>query len=88
MTREAFLKNLVSTIYYTLNSSYNVLAANLDHDYTWTNQQGTILYAIGKYQEISLGVWCAAVSISPCSEWLSVAAHLLISMLPAVNQGV
>ncbi|BDA47272.1 probable stress response protein YvgO at C-terminar half [Coccomyxa sp. Obi] len=57
VTREAFFKNLVSTIYYTLNSSYNVLAANINHDYLWTNQQGTILYAFGIYQEIPIGVW-------------------------------
>jgi hypothetical protein len=62
VTREAFFKNLVSTIYYFLNGSYNVLAANIGQDYTWQNQQGTILYAFGIYNEVPFGVWCAAIS--------------------------
>ncbi|KAK9905978.1 hypothetical protein WJX75_009990 [Coccomyxa subellipsoidea] len=57
VTREAFFKNLVSTIYYFLNGSYNVLAANIGQDYTWQNQQGTILYAFGIYNEVPFGVW-------------------------------
>ena len=85
VTREAFLKNLVSTIYYTLNGSYNVLAANIDHDYAWTNQQGTILYAFGKYQDIPVGVWCAAVPSNNELLWTAVKWPLILftSVLPS-----
>lgn len=68
VTREAFFKNLVSTIYYFLNGSYNVLAANIGQDYSWQNQQGTILYAFGIYNEVPFGVWCAAISCTSSGE--------------------
>ncbi len=88
VTREAFFKNLVSTVYYYLNGSYNVLAANIDHDYTWQNQQGTILYAFGVYQNIPFGVWCAANPIlnKTSKILLSLICFVVVTLIPAMRQ--